>query len=143
MQLLETDRFIIPVGTTSMRTLESLYWYGVKLLNNSDSEFIISQNGPYEKYNSLPSTKESLQAIVEFMESNKMETLSGNTSIYIMPGYTFRMCKGLITNFHQPGSTLLLLVAALIGDDWRNVYKEAIDNGYRFLSYGDSSLLIP
>jgi S-adenosylmethionine:tRNA ribosyltransferase-isomerase len=72
-----------------------------------------------------------------------MDIISGNTSIYIMPGYTFRICNGLITNFHQPGSTLLLLIAALIGDAWRKVYREAMDNGYRFLSYGDSSLLIP
>jgi S-adenosylmethionine:tRNA ribosyltransferase-isomerase len=143
MQLLETDRFIIPVGTTSMRTLESLYWYGLKLLNSPGSEFIISQNDPYRKYDSLPSTKESIQAIIDFMDKNKMDIISGNTSIYIMPGYTFRICNGLITNFHQPGSTLLLLIAALIGDAWRKVYREAMDNGYRFLSYGDSSLLIP
>ena len=77
------------------------------------------------------------------MERNQLDLLTGETSIYIMPGYTFRVCEALITNFHQPGSTLILLVAAFIGEDWRQVYNESLANGYRFLSYGDSSLLIP
>lgn len=141
--LLDETKIIIPVGTTSMRTLESIYWYGVKLLMNRNSEFIITQHDPYQHYESLPSPKEAIHAVLDFMKKNGSEVIDGNTSIYIMPGYQFRICKGLITNFHQPGSTLLLLVAALIGDDWKSVYDEALKNDYRFLSYGDSSLLIP
>ena len=140
--LLDGQKFIIPVGTTSMRTLESIYWFGVKLLSDPSAEFIIAQNDPYLHYATLPSTTESIKAVLAHMNRNKLDNLTGNTSIYIMPGYTFRVCKGLITNFHQPGSTLLLLVAAFIGDDWKRVYEEALKNDYRFLSYGDSSLLI-
>lgn len=141
--LLDETKFIIPVGTTSMRTLESIYWFGVKLLTNASDEFIITQNDPYRQYDKLPSTNESIKAVSDYMNRNELDNLTGNTSIYIMPGYTFRVCKGLITNFHQPGSTLLLLVAAFIGNDWKRVYEEALKNDYRFLSYGDSSLLIP
>jgi S-adenosylmethionine:tRNA ribosyltransferase-isomerase len=77
------------------------------------------------------------------MDDHQLSTLNGRTSIYILPGYAFRVCKGLITNFHQPGSTLLLLIAAFAGEDWKSVYREALANDYRFLSYGDSSLLLP
>lgn len=143
-KLMETDT-IIPVGTTSMRTIESLYWYGVKLLQNPEAPFSISQHDPYKNSSneSLPSKSIALKAILDYMKKNRMHQLIGETSIYIMPGYTFRISKGLITNFHQPGSTLILLVAALVGDDWRKIYQEALTNDYRFLSYGDSSLLIP
>lgn len=141
--LLKTDA-IIPVGTTSMRTIESLYWYGVKLLQHPEAAFSISQHDPYiNRSNELPSKTSALQAILDFMKKNKLDQLIGETSIYIMPGYTFRICKGLITNFHQPGSTLILLVAALVGNDWRKIYQEALTHDYRFLSYGDSSLLLP
>jgi S-adenosylmethionine:tRNA ribosyltransferase-isomerase len=143
INLLDESKFIVPVGTTSMRTLESLYWYGVKLLIDPNQEFVIDQHDPYMKYASLPTSNEAIGAVLDFMKRNELNTLTGNTSIYIMPGYTFRICKGLVTNFHQPGSTLLLLVAALIGNDWKKVYDEALKNDYRFLSYGDSSLLIP
>ena len=77
------------------------------------------------------------------MEANHLESIQGTTSIYIVPGYTFRVCRGIITNFHQPGSTLLLLISALIGNQWKDVYREALENDYRFLSFGDSSLLLP
>jgi len=134
--------FVVPVGTTSLRTLESLYWYGVKLLRDPLSAFDISQQNAYETPGPLPSSKEALEAIISFMDNHKKTSIQGETSLYILPGYTFRICKALITNFHQPGSTLLLLVSAFIGEDWKRVYAEALENQYRFLSYGDSSLLI-
>lgn len=136
------QRPVIGVGTTSMRTLESLYWYGVKLINNSTSDFIINQFDPYE----LPihhTKKEAFQAVAKKMNSENSENINGTTSIYILPGYRFKVCNALVTNFHQPSSTLMLLVAAFIGEDWKKVYQHALENDYRFLSYGDSSLLIP
>lgn len=141
--LLAADRFIVPVGTTSMRTLESLYWYGVKLINDASTPFFISQYDPYTQTSPLPTPQQALQAIAHHMDNNSLDLLAGETSIYIMPGYTFRICKGLITNFHQPASTLILLVAAFVGPDWKRIYNEALANNYRFLSYGDSSLLLP
>jgi S-adenosylmethionine:tRNA ribosyltransferase-isomerase len=141
--LLDETKFIIPVGTTSMRTLESIYWYGVKLIHDGNADFEISQHDPYNVNTTLPPRVEAVEAVLDSMKAGNQEILYGNTSVYIMPGYNFRICNGLITNFHQPGSTLLLLVAALIGDDWKKVYNEALNRNYRFLSYGDSSLLIP
>ncbi len=138
--LVDND-FTIAVGTTSMRTLESLYWYGVKLLNGNES-FVIEKLYPYNQKNSI-SRKESLSAVLDHMERNDMKTITGFTEIFIFPGYKFKICKGLITNYHLPGSTLILLVAAFIGDNWKKVYNEALANDYRFLSYGDSSLLMP
>jgi S-adenosylmethionine:tRNA ribosyltransferase-isomerase len=137
--LLSSDS-VIPVGTTSMRTLESLYWYGVKLLNG-ETDFFIPKLYPYEA--TPVSKEEALRAVKAHMTSLNVYTLIGHTEIFIFPGYRFRICNGLITNFHLPGSTLILLVAALIGDNWREVYKQALENDYRFLSYGDSSLLLP
>lgn len=136
-------KFIIPVGTTSMRTLESLYWYGVKLQKDPEAIFTIRQHDPYQLYTSLPSTQQALEAVAAYMDRNQLNILTGETSIYIMPGYTFRICQGLVTNFHQPGSTLILLVAAFIGDSWKTIYQQALASDYRFLSYGDSSLLLP
>ena len=132
----------IPVGTTSMRTLESLYWYGVKLSQHPDAAFDISQTDAW----TLPqdvNRQVALQAIIDKVTRDKQEVLTGETSIYITPGYRFRICNGLVTNFHQPASTLILLVASLIGEEWRRVYEEALARDYRFLSYGDSSLLLP
>ncbi len=140
-QLLASN-FTIAVGTTSMRTLESLYWYGVKLINDPNEEFIINQFDPYRSPTQIP-VDAALQAILRKMENDKIETIAGDTSIMIMPGYDFKVTNGLITNFHQPGSTLMLLVAAFVGQDWKRIYQEALQNEYRFLSYGDSSLLIP
>ncbi len=140
-QLLKNEK-IIPVGTTSMRTLESLYWFGVKLLDNPQSEFFIDKLFPYEAERTI-SKSESLNAVLGYMSENNIGKLSGHTEIFIFPGYKFRICHGLITNFHLPGSTLILLVAALIGKDWQKAYQSALDNEYRFLSYGDSSLLLP
>ena len=132
---------IVPVGTTSMRSLESLYWYGVKLLNQQGEEFLITKLFPYQKYDVQASLKESLQAVLDYMKENDLEEITGSTEIMIMPGYEFKVCNGLVTNFHQPGSTLILLVAAFTKNKWREIYEEALSTGYRFLSYGDSNLL--
>lgn len=140
--LLLENTEIIAVGTTSLRTLESAYWYGAKLLDDKEAPFKIDKLDPYIDTAALPSKKESLQAILEMMSRKRVDSISGETSIYIVPGYRFKVVDALITNFHQPGSTLMLLVAAFIGEDWKKIYQQALDNDYRFLSYGDSSLLI-
>ncbi len=140
--LLLEDRFILPVGTTALRTLESLYWYGVKLLQGEDAAFHIAQNDPYRQA-TLPAAQEALNAVYNVFDKTNTRVLTGHTSIYIHPGYTFRICRGLITNFHLPGSTLMLLVAALVGKDWKKIYETALQHNYRFLRYGDSSLLLP
>lgn len=134
----------IAVGTTSMRTLESLYWFGIQLLKSNNKSFKIGKLSPY-KYDEgeLVDRKAALMAIWQYMDAQNLEILSGTTEIFIFPGYKFRLCNGLITNFHQPGSTLILLVAAFIGKDWKDVYETALEKEYRFLSYGDSSLLLP
>ena len=143
-QILANRDRIIAVGTTSMRTLESLFWYGVKLIRFNDPTFQIGKTFPYELGAvSLPTLKESIDAIGRHMALHSLEEIIGETEIFIFPGYEFKVCKGLITNFHMPKSTLMLLVAAFVGKDWRKIYQEATDNGYRFLSYGDSSLLLP
>jgi S-adenosylmethionine:tRNA ribosyltransferase-isomerase len=143
LELLNNDGFVIPVGTTSMRSLESLYWYGTKLFLNMGEEFEIDQFFP-EKLKTSVSVYDAMNAILTYMDQKKIDTLIGNTSIMIFPGYEFKICKGIITNFHQPSSTLLLLIAALIGEkNWKPLYQNALENNYRFLSFGDSSLLIP
>ncbi|SEF40377.1 S-adenosylmethionine:tRNA ribosyltransferase-isomerase [Algoriphagus boritolerans] len=131
----------VAVGTTSVRTLESLFWFGVKLLENKGSEFRIEKLFAYENRSTVPSKEDALQAVLNYMEKNQLETILGSTEIFIFPGYRFRMIEGLITNFHQPGSTLILLIATILGKSWSVVYQEALDRDYRFLSYGDSSLL--
>jgi S-adenosylmethionine:tRNA ribosyltransferase-isomerase len=135
--------YTVAVGTTAMRTLESLYWFGVKLLHDPGSDFVITQQDPYSDWNRLPEMSEAIEKVIHYMEQHQRNTLTGHTSIYIYPGYRFRVCRGLITNFHLPGSTLILLVAAFVGNDWRKMYDEALAHNYRFLSYGDSSLLLP
>lgn len=134
---------ITAVGTTSMRTLESLYWIGVKLLAypGADRPEPVGQWEPYENKNDIP-VERSLQAIIEWMNKKNKKTLVTQTSILIAPGYQFRIVNGLITNFHQPQSTLLLLIAAFIGADWKKVYDYALDSDFRFLSYGDGCLLM-
>jgi S-adenosylmethionine:tRNA ribosyltransferase-isomerase len=141
--VLESGKKAVAVGTTAMRTLESLYWFGAKLLCSPLATFEIESFLPYKFGDDSPSKGDALKAVLEFMKRNKLDELAGQTSIFIIPGYRFRVCEGLITNFHQPGSTLLLLVAAFAGPDWKKIYHEALENGYRFLSYGDSSLLLP
>lgn len=138
-QLLPQERPVVAVGTTSMRSLESLFWYGVKLTHNAHADFIIHQE---DAYTLAPcSRQEALQAVLKKMDDLKTDQLIGESSIYIMPGYDFKLVDALITNFHQPGSTLILLVAAFVGGDWKKIYSDAMRNDYRFLSYGDSSLL--
>jgi len=138
--LLKDHKNIVAVGTTSMRSLESLYWYGVKILKGEGTEFLIPKLYPYQ-HEELPEMKESFEAILGHMDSNKLEEIIGSTEIFILPGYDFKVCNGLITNFHQPSSTLILLVAAFTKGKWKTIYEEALGNDYRFLSYGDSSLL--
>ena len=132
---------LIAVGTTSMRSLESLYWFGVMLQKNEGDEFLIPKLYPYQSHSNLPSRKKSFENILTWMENRGIEEITGSTEILIMPGYQFRVCQGLLTNFHQPSSTLILLVAAFTAGNWRKIYEEALKNEYRFLSFGDSSLL--
>lgn len=131
----------VAVGTTSVRTLESLYWYGVKLLEKGSCDFKIEKLIAYQERIKNVGFEESFEAVLEEMRLKKTEILMGSTEIFIYPSYTFRVVEGLITNFHQPGSTLILLIATIMGDDWKKVYQEAFEKQYRFLSYGDSSLL--
>lgn len=140
-QLIEHRGKVMAVGTTSLRTLESIYLTGIKLLNSMAEPFHIKQ---WESYGSKDVPFEmALNAVLGHFGSTGQENLDATTQIMIVPGYRFRVVNGLITNFHLPKSTLILLVAAFIGDDWRKVYDHALRNNYRFLSYGDSSLLLP
>jgi len=132
---------IIAAGTTSLRTLESLYWLGVKLIKNNFFDNELQQWEAYDLPNSDISYKKSLEALLHYMQEIKKEEIFCRTSLLVIPGYKFKSANALITNFHQPRSTLLLLVAAFIGNDWKKVYDHALKNNYRFLSYGDSSLL--
>lgn len=141
--LLERKGRLIPVGTTSMRALESLYWIGRQISTQSPEKIVIGQWTPYEDDDMQFSWRDAIAAILGFMDEHKMDELKATTSILIAPSYTMRMVDGLITNFHMPKSTLLLLVSALLGESWRSIYEHALANDYRFLSYGDSSLLIP
>lgn len=135
---------VIPVGTTSMRSLESLYWFGVRLLNHHPDPFHLDQQYAYNVPEAnQPDAETAIRAVLTYLNETNQTTLTAHTGIYITPGYQLRVCRGIITNFHQPGSTLILLIATLVGNDWRTIYNEALQHGYRFLSYGDSSLLLP
>lgn len=134
---------VIAVGTTSIRTLESLYWHGVKLLTDPESPktMNIRQWDPYQdKYNKNIPVRESLEAVIRHLENIGLSHLTGQTQLIIIPGYKFKLTDVLITNFHMPRSTLLLLVAAFIGDAWEKAYTYALENDFRFLSYGDACL---
>jgi S-adenosylmethionine:tRNA ribosyltransferase-isomerase len=134
---------IIAIGTTSVRTLESLYWLGTMVFNDptiTEEKLSVDQWIAYEKQSTI-TAYQSLEHLINWLEKNDKKRLITKTSIIIAPGYTFRIVNALFTNFHQPQSTLLLLVAALIGDNWKSIYKHALNNNYRFLSYGDGSLL--
>ena len=136
---------VIAVGTTSVRTLESLYWIGRKILKNTGIQLDllpVSQWEPYGDTNGKIEAKEALRAISDWMSANKLATLETSTQIMILPGYEFRIIAGLVTNFHQPQSTLLLLISAILGEEWKKIYAHALLNGYRFLSYGDSNLYL-
>ena len=142
--LIHHQKSIIAVGTTSMRALESMYWSGVQLFHGKDPlSSTIDQHLPYNNLTALPDRKQVCELLLNYLKARHLEQLHLTTSIFIRPGYRFGFCDGLITNFHQPRSTLLMLVCAFIGQDWKRVYDEALSNEYRFLSYGDSSLLIP
>ncbi len=138
------NKNIIPVGTTSMRSLESLFWMGLRLKINLEPFNVVSQWDPYKL--TIPenfSPEEALKLLINKLDENNEPSIKGETQLIIAPGYKFRFAKGLITNFHQPKSTLLLLVSALVGEDWRKAYDYALENNFRFLSYGDSCLFIP
>lgn len=135
----------IAVGTTSVRTLESLYYIGVTIASHPDAgqeELHVRQWQPYETHPTM-TTVESLQQILDYMKRHELEALHTSTQIIIAPGYTYHIVQKMVTNFHQPQSTLLLLVSALVKGDWRTIYDYALAHDFRFLSYGDSSLLIP
>lgn len=135
----------IAVGTTSMRTLESLYWLGCKLLlgryEANENRFLLKQWDAYEMKDCRISTADALNALVEYCKKTGKERFDAATAIMIAPGYDFKIVHALITNFHMPKSTLLVLVSAFIGDDWKRVYQYALNENFRFLSYGDSSIL--
>lgn len=133
---------VIAVGTTSCRVIESLNQLAGNLKAGIENPFNIEQFS-YRKTERLMSRKEAMLYLLSYMQERNLTEINGSTSIMIAPGYSFMGIDGLITNFHQPGSTLLLLISAFIGEDWRSVYQHALNKGYRFLSYGDSSLLIP
>ena len=153
--LLDYDCCAIAVGTTSVRTLESLYYMGVKLEANPDAaeeDLYVCQWEPYEKADGTPvggnlidgiTPQKAISNIIAWLDKNNLKTLHSSTQIIIAPGYEYKIVKVLVTNFHQPQSTLLLLVSAFLKGDWRNVYDYALSHDFRFLSYGDSSILIP
>lgn len=153
--LLDYDCCAIAVGTTSVRTLESLYYMGVKLEANPDAaeeDLHVCQWGPYEKADGTPvggnlvdgiTPQKAISNIIAWLDKNNLKTLHSSTQIIIAPGYEYKIVKVLVTNFHQPQSTLLLLVSAFLKGDWHNVYDYALSHDFRFLSYGDSSILIP
>jgi S-adenosylmethionine:tRNA ribosyltransferase-isomerase len=136
---------IIPVGTTSARTIESLYWLGLKTIIDpgiTQDQLVVNQWDAYE----LParsSATAALESLLSWMGNRQLGHLLTRTQLLITPGYQWRIAGALITNFHQPESTLLLLVASLIGEDWKKVYDHALSKGFRFLSYGDGCLLFP
>ncbi len=138
------NKTIIPVGTTSMRTIESLYWIGLMLMEEGLEErnLHLNQWFPYKERETLPSAEQSLSKILEYLEKYKLSELHATTALMIAPTCKINIAKALITNFHQPKSTLLLLVSALIGNKWKEVYQYALDNDFRFLSYGDSCLFL-
>lgn len=136
---------IIAVGTTSVRTLESLYYIGVKLASHPDAtseELVVNQWMPYEAENNRIPVAEALQHILDYLDRHQADKLVTATQIIIAPGYEFKVVRGIITNFHQPKSTLLLLISAFVKGDWRTIYDYALSHDFRFLSYGDSSLLL-
>ena len=154
--LLSHNCSAIAVGTTSVRTLESLYYMGVKLERNpqaAEEELHVCQWEPYEQEHNADglvivngnavSVERALQNLLTYLDSNALSALHSSTQIIIAPGFSYKIVKMLVTNFHQPQSTLLLLVSAFLKGDWHKVYDYALENDFRFLSYGDSSLLIP
>ncbi len=147
-QLLHLQRHagrpFIAVGTTTVRTVESLYWFGVQLLRHEPVDGMhIHQWYPYQVEGVLPSATEALSCVLEFMDRRNLICLEGETQLMIAPSYHYHLVNGMVTNFHQPKSTLLLLVSAFVGDRWKTVYQYALEHDFRFLSYGDSCLFLP
>ena len=138
--ILDSHKKVIAVGTTSVRTLESLFYVGVNIIRNGVPSDV-GQWAPYEEDYKEISTEDSLRAIVKYLDDNGLDEIKVGTRIIIVPGFRFRIVDMMVTNFHQPKSTLILLIAAFVGEDWRKIYRCALDNAFRFLSYGDSSLL--
>ena len=144
-RMIDAGASVVAVGTTSVRTIESLYFIGATVATDSSIEpdgLSVSQWTPYEKDYSL-SALDALRALYDYMQARGLEKIHAHTRIMIAPGYKYRIVKMIVTNFHQPKSTLLLLVSAFVNGDWKRIYDYALDNDFRFLSYGDSSLLIP
>ena len=144
-RLLAHNGEAIAVGTTSVRTLESLYYMGLKVMKNphlAPEELHVTQWEPYDTEAAAP-PQEAIAALRDWLDSSALSVLNSSTQIIIAPGYEYKIVKMLVTNFHQPQSTLLLLVSAFVKGDWKRIYRYALDNDFRFLSYGDSSLLIP
>src|SRR5665647_1128312 len=134
---------VIAVGTTTVRTLESLYWIGRKIALNpqiTPDQLWVTQWEPYQDEVHNIGAKMALSAISTWLTGRNLTALDTATQIMILPGYKFRIIDGLMTNFHQPKSTLLLLISAILGEEWKRVYAHALANGYRFLSYGDANL---
>ena len=137
------DEYVIAVGTTSVRVLESLYWCGVNVINKSENPFCIDQFAALNQGEHIRhDNKTVLSSLLKYLESEKKEQLIGMTSIMIFPGYDFKIVRGLVTNFHQPKSTLLLLISAFVNQNWKEIYQYALNHQFRFLSYGDSSILL-
>jgi S-adenosylmethionine:tRNA ribosyltransferase-isomerase len=141
--LINESKRVIAVGTTAARTLESLFVMGAKLKLGHNNPFQIEQWEIYDNPEIAEiSTKESLTTLLNHIKDNSLNYLSGSTSLIIVPGYRHKIMKGIITNFHQPKSTLLLLISSFVGNNWKEIYSHALNNGYRFLSYGDSNLYL-
>lgn len=144
-RMIAADASVVAVGTTSVRTIESLYYIGAAVAADSSIEpdnLSVEQWTAYEKEHTLPAV-DALRALDEYMQAHGLEKIHAHTRIMIAPGYKYRIVKAIVTNFHQPKSTLLLLVSAFVSGDWKKIYDYALANDFRFLSYGDSSLLIP
>ena len=134
--------YVVAAGTTSLRALESLYWFGDQLETHPGTDhFFIEKLQPYSISKEV-SLEKSMKNVLKWMQKRGIATLNGETEIFIFPPYRFRVCDALITNFHLPKSTLLMLIAAFIGNDWKKIYQSALENNYRFLSYGDGMLLM-
>ena len=145
-KLLQHNCEAVAVGTTSVRTLESLYYMGCKVKANPNvslDQLHVNQWEPYASTTTTITPAEAIGELIAYMDRNNLPSLHSSTQIIIAPGYQYKIVKRLITNFHQPQSTLLLLVSAFVGGDWKSIYRYALDNDFRFLSYGDSSILIP
>ncbi len=141
IEALLSRKILLCIGTTSVRAVESLYWFGVMCMQENRPDFFIPRLYPYASHKNLPSRDEAFESVLKYMELERVNTLTGLSEIFILPGYAFHSCDALVTNFHMPKSTLILLIAAFC-KDWKKVYQQALENNYRFLSYGDACLFL-